>query len=73
MNTTRMQTVVIEWTEVSQHRATVNVAPGRDLDGVDLGDALAALSDAGFPGVEREGIEVRAVEHDPAALRFDPV
>ncbi|WP_064077011.1 hypothetical protein [Prescottella equi] len=73
MNTTRMQTVVIEWTEVSQHRATVNVASGLDLDGVDLGDALAALSDVGFTGVVWEGIVVRAVEHDAAALRFDPI
>ncbi|MGO4202182.1 hypothetical protein AB4Z09_10560 [Rhodococcus sp. TAF43] len=70
---TRMQTVVIEWTEVSHHRATVNVAPGLGLDGVDLGDALAALSDVGFTGVEREGMAVRAVEHDAAAPRFDPI
>lgn len=58
------QTVEIEWTEVSQHRATVNVPSGLDLDCVDLGDALAA---------EREGIVVRRVEHDAMALLFDPV
>ncbi|BCN46557.1 hypothetical protein RE9431_48130 (plasmid) [Prescottella equi] len=72
MNTTT-RTVEIEWTEVSHHRATVNVPPGLDLDCVDLGDALAALSDMGFTGVEREGIVVRPVEHDAAALLFDPV
>ncbi|WP_064078150.1 hypothetical protein [Prescottella equi] len=73
MSTTRMQTVVIEWTEVSHHRTTVNVPSGLDLTCVDLGDALAALSDVGFTGVEREGIVVRVVGHDAASLRLDPV
>lgn len=61
------------WTEVSHHRARVNVAPGLDLECVELGDALAALSDAGFTGVERERIVVRPVEHDAAAGLFDPI
>lgn len=65
---TRTQTVAIEWTEVSHHQATVNVAGG-----FDLGDALAALSGAGFTGVEREGITVRLVKHDAAAVSFDPI
>lgn len=34
---------------------TDSMSPGLDLARVDLGDALAALSDAGFTGVEREG------------------
>ncbi len=62
------QTVVIVWTEVSHHRATVNVASGVDLDCVDMGDALAALSGVGFMGA---GGVVARVEHDAAALRFD--
>lgn len=73
MNTTELQTVEIEWTEVSHHRTTVNVQPGIDLEHVDLGDALAALSDASFTGVEREGITVRPVEHDATAPAFDPI
>ncbi|WJJ14471.1 hypothetical protein P9990_25080 (plasmid) [Prescottella equi] len=51
----------------------MNVASGLDLDCADLGDGLAALSDVGFTGVEREGIAVRPVEHDATALLFDPV
>lgn len=70
MSTTEMRTVELEWTEVSHHRATVNVPPGLDLACVDLGDAL---SDAGFTGVEREGIVVRVFEHDVSAPTFDPV
>lgn len=73
MSTTEMQTVEIEWTGVSCHRTTVNVPPGFDRERSDLADALAALSDARFVGVEREGISVRAVAHDAAAPRFDPV
>lgn len=65
--------MVIACTAVSDHRAAVNVAPGLDLDCVDLGDALAALSEVGFTGVGHEGIMVRPVEHDSAALLFDPV
>ncbi|MGO4205544.1 hypothetical protein AB4Z09_28185 [Rhodococcus sp. TAF43] len=49
------------------------MAPGLDLECVELGDALAALSDAGFTGVERERIVVRPVEHDAAAGLFDPI
>ncbi|QKT11576.1 hypothetical protein [Rhodococcus sp. W8901] len=49
------------------------MSPGLDLARVDLGDALAALSDAGFTGVEREGITVRPVEHAAAALLFHPI
>ncbi|QBJ95482.1 hypothetical protein ERC79_05545 [Rhodococcus sp. ABRD24] len=71
--TSEMQTVEIEWTEVSHHRVAVNVAPGLGLDCVDLSDALAAPFDAGFTGVEREGIAVRPVEHDAAAPRLGPI
>lgn len=52
---------------------TDSMSPGLDLARVDLGDALAALSDAGFTGVEREGITVRPVEHAAAALLFHPI
>lgn len=45
--------------------------PGSDC--VDLGDALAAFSEAGFTGVEREGIWDRVFERDASALGFDPV
>ncbi|WJJ14282.1 hypothetical protein P9990_26025 (plasmid) [Prescottella equi] len=59
MSTTVMQTVEIERVEMSYRRVTVNVPSGLDLIRVDLGDALAALSDAVFTGIEREGIAVR--------------
>ncbi|WP_137725659.1 hypothetical protein [Prescottella subtropica] len=73
MGTTESWTVEIVWTEVSHHRVMVNVPPGLDLTSVDLGGALAALSDVGFTGVEREGITVRVLELDASAPRFDPI
>lgn len=51
-----MRTARIEWTEVSTHRATVNVPTDFDPERADLADALAELD--GFVGVEREAISV---------------
>lgn len=56
-----MRSVVIEWTEVSSHRAVVNVPADFDPEVVELGDALGSLEDDGFLGVVREGIVVRFV------------
>ncbi len=63
-----MRSVVIEWIEVSSHRAVVNVPGDFDPEVVDLGDALGSLEDDGFLGVVREGIVVRFLDApDPAA------
>ena len=73
MNTSAMQTVGIKWTEVSLHWTPVNVSAGFDLERVDLGEVLVALSDQAFVGVEREGIVVRVAPRDAWAPGFDPI
>ncbi len=66
-----MRSVVIEWIEVSSHRAVVNVPAVFDPEVVELGDALGSLEDDGFRGVVREGIVVRFLDApDPAAEEF---
>ena len=59
--------------ELPQQRCDGERGSGLELGRVDLGDALVALSDAGLAGAEREGITVCPVEHDAAALLFDPI
>ncbi|GAB2656030.1 hypothetical protein GCM10027068_39920 [Prescottella soli] len=48
-------------------------AAGARPDACGSGDAFAALSDAGFTGVDREGIGVRVLKHDASAPGFDPI
>lgn len=62
-----MQTVLVTWTEVSQHQARVQVPLGADIDELDLENRLAELDDDGFQGLEREINSVTEVEHDPHA------
>lgn len=60
-----MQTVLVTWTEVSEHRARVQVPLGVDIDELDLGNRLAELNDDGFQGLERQINSVTEVDHDP--------
>lgn len=62
-----MQTVLVTWTEVSQHQARVQVPLGADIDELDLENRLAELDDDGFQGLEREINSVTELEHDPHA------
>lgn len=59
-----MRTVLIEWTEISQHKVRVQVPIDADTDELDLENRLAELDDDGFQGLEREVQAVTAVEHD---------
>lgn len=45
-----MHTVLLAWTEISQHKARVQVPVGTDLDELDLENRLAELDDDGFQG-----------------------
>lgn len=68
-----MHTVLIAWTEISQHKAHVQVPVGTDLDELDLENRLAELDDDGFQGLEREVQSVTVVEHDPHAEVLVPL
>lgn len=61
-----MRTVKVQWTETSQHTATVNVPDGADVDELDLENALADVDDE-FCGLERDIDSVTEVEFDPDA------
>lgn len=65
--TMAMQTVLIKWTEISQHQARVQIPAGADADALDLENRLAELDNDGFQGLEREIVDVTAVEDDPNA------
>lgn len=62
------RTVVVEWTETSSHRRTINVPI--DFTDDDLGDCLpddlGSLDDDGFQSLERD------VDTITAATEFDP-
>lgn len=60
-----MRTVLVTWTEVSEHRVRVQVPLGADIDELDLENRLAELNDDGFQGVERHINSVSEVDHDP--------
>ncbi|GAT04976.1 hypothetical protein [Mycolicibacterium fortuitum] len=62
-----MQTVLIKWTEISQHQARVQIPARADVDALDLENRLAELDNDGFQGLEREIVAVTAVEGDPNA------
>ena len=62
-----MRTVLIQWTEISQHTARVQVPIDSDTEELDLENRLAELDDDGFQGLEREIQSVVTVEHDPSA------
>ncbi|PJE00773.1 MAG: hypothetical protein CK429_36185 [Mycobacterium sp.] len=68
-----MRTVLIEWTEVSHHKARVQIPAGTDVEDLDLENRLAELDDDGFQGLEREIQAVIAVEHDPQAEVLVPI
>jgi hypothetical protein len=65
--TATMQTVLVTWTEVSEHRVRVQVPLGADIDELDLENRLAELNDDGFQGLERQINSVTEVDHDPGA------
>jgi len=70
-----MKTLLVEWTEITQHRAKVQVPVDTDPEGLDLANRLAELTDDGFQGLQREIDSVRTVDHDPAAeilIHADP-
>lgn len=62
-----MRTVLVTWTEISQHTARVQVPVDADTDELDLENRLAELDNDGFQGLEREIQSVVAVEFDPDA------
>ncbi|WP_141564231.1 hypothetical protein [Mycolicibacterium palauense] len=68
-----MRTVLIQWTEISQHTARVQVPVDSDTEELDLENRLAELDDDGFQGLEREIQSVVAVEHDPNAEVLVPL
>lgn len=68
-----MRTVLIEWTEISQHKARVQIPAGTDVDELDLENRLAELDDDGFQGLERQIRSVTAIEHDPHAEILVPL
>lgn len=68
-----MQTLLVTWTEVSQHQVRLQVPLGVDIDELDLENRLAELDDDGFEGVERQINSVTQVEHDPHTEILVPV
>jgi len=67
-----MKTLLIEWTEVSRHRATVQVLSDTNPDGIDLENRLADLADDGFLGLQREIESVATTNHDGACSPSSP-
>ena len=68
-----MRTVLVTWTEISQHTARVQVPVDADTDDLDLENRLAELDNDGFQGLEREIQSVVTVEHDPDAEVLVPL
>ncbi|QWS68261.1 hypothetical protein SEA_VANLEE_145 [Gordonia phage VanLee] len=65
-----MKTVEIRWTEVSQHRMTVNVPDDFDADKHDLANDLAEFDGDGFCGLEREDVLVTETDFEPEATQW---
>lgn len=62
-----MKTLLIEWTEESEHRVKVQVPSDLDPDDIDLENQLAELANDGFIGLQRTLGSVITTEHDAMA------